>query len=211
MLNKITAISTAILATASALTQSKSWNALDQLARFDNIQGVPVLAVGPINEYLDIYWQGMSLVETGGIQNIAIISANSPSNYAAFSALDTATATQGQPSMMANYPDSTIDHFDLKSFYYACALASQASVVGVPQACTITIKGYADDNAQKLMATQSFSYKVDTLQLSSQMVEANVNSDFNGLKRVDFFVDDNLLKAGLIDTVSYKVYSASKF
>jgi hypothetical protein len=43
------------------------------------------------------------------------------------------------------------------------------------------------------------------------MVEANVNSDFNGLKRVDFFVDDNLLKAGLIDTVSYKVYSASKF
>jgi hypothetical protein len=116
MLNKITAISTAILATASALTQSKSWNALDQLARFDNIPGVPVLAVGPINEYLDIYWQGMSLVETGGIQNIAIISANSPSNYAAFSALDTATATQGQPSMMANYPDSTIDHFDLKSF-----------------------------------------------------------------------------------------------
>jgi hypothetical protein len=152
----------------------------------------------------------MSLVETGGVQNVAIISPNSPSNYAAFSALDAATVTQGQPSMTANYPDSTIDHVDLKSFYYACALASQASIVRVPQACTISIKGYADDNAQKLVATQSLSYKVDIPQLNSQMVKANVNSKFNGLKRVNFFVDNNTLKAGLIDTVSYKVYGARK-
>jgi hypothetical protein len=111
--------------------------------------------------------------------------------------------------MMTNYQDSTIDHLDLKSFYYGCALGAQASVAGVPLACTVSIKGYADDKGTKLVAQQSFGFKPSGT--SAQMVKAIVDTKFKGLKRVDFFVSNDLLTAGLIDTVSYTVYSDKKF
>lgn len=164
----------------------------------------------------------MSLAQTGGLQNLLIVVPNSPPNVAAYAATDIVTIQQGQPSMMTNYADSTIDHFDLKSFYYGCSASTQASVAAVPTSCTVTIKGYADDGAQKLVATQDFPFTVGAgllsgetpgstlLQTSAQMLKANVNNKFKGLKRVDFFVDNNLIKTGLIDTVSYTVYSNKK-
>jgi hypothetical protein len=213
MMNKLFAASTAMMAVASALptesktTSSKQWYSLDQLARFENAPGLPLVAASPIGIYLDLFWQGMSLAQTGGVQNLVIVVPNSPSNVAAYSATDLATLQQGQPAMTTNYGDSTIDHFDLYSFYYGCALSAQASVLGVPQSCTISIKGYADDQATKLVAEQSFQFTVGLLQANAQMQKANVNSKFKDLKRVNFFVSNDVLVTGLIDTVSYKVYS----
>jgi hypothetical protein len=222
MMNKLFTIGTVLTALASALpsaspeagvsksTPAKTWYKLDQLARFENSVGLPAVAASPIGIYLDVFWQGMSLVETTGLTSIAGVVANSPLNYAAYSKLDLVTLTQGQPSMMTNYEDSTIDHLDLKSFYYGCALGSEASVAGVPTACTVSIKGYADDKGTKLVAQQSFGFKPTGT--SAQMVKANVDAwQFKGLKRVDFFVSNDLLVAGLIDTVSYTVYSDTKF
>lgn len=83
----------------------------------------------------------MSLVQTSGLQSLAIVEPNSPDNYAAYSKLDVATVAQGQPSMTTTYADSTIDRFDLKSVYYGCALGTQESVLGVPQSCVVSIKG----------------------------------------------------------------------
>ncbi|KAF3046784.1 hypothetical protein E8E11_009308 [Didymella keratinophila] len=187
MLKKLLCAGTAILATASALPQAKKWYSLDQVARFDNIVAVPGVAVSPIGIYDDIFWQGMSLAQTGGLQNIAVVVPNSPPNVAAFSALDVATVTQGQPAMTVNYADSTIDHFSLKSFYYGCSSASQASVAALPVSCTVSIKGYADDKATQLIASQSFDFKVAVLQTNAQQLKADVNSKFKNLKRVDFF------------------------
>ena len=72
--------------------------------------------------------------------------------------------------MTTTYADSTIDHFDLKSFYYGCSLGTQASVLGVPQSCTVSIKGYKDELAQELVAEQSFEFEVGLLQTNAQMV-----------------------------------------
>jgi hypothetical protein len=219
MMSKHFTVGTALLAAASALPQTKSWNALQQVARFDNDVGIPAVAVDPVGIYLDIYWQGMTLVNTGGLQDSVGVTPNSRPNYAAFSALATATITEGQPSMMTNYEDSTIDHFDLQSFYYGCVVASQASIIGVPVSCTVSIKGYTDDAAQHLVASQSFGYTVglgllsggnpgsSLLQTRAQMLKATVDTKFVGLKRVDFEVSNDLITAALIDTVSYKVYS----
>ncbi|KAF2818889.1 hypothetical protein CC86DRAFT_151947 [Ophiobolus disseminans] len=212
MMNKLLTTGTALLAVASALPQkastpAKTWYSLNQLARFENADGLPLVAASPINIYLDIFWQGMSLVQTGGLQNIAIVKPNSPSNYAAYSALDVATVAQGQPSMTVTYADSTIDRFDLHSFFYGCALGTQVSVLGVPQSCTISIKGYKDELARELVAEQSFSFTVAALQTNAQMVKASVSSKFKDLKRVNFFVSNDITTAALIDTVSYKVYS----
>ncbi|KAJ4367705.1 hypothetical protein N0V86_009826 [Didymella sp. IMI 355093] len=211
MLSKLLVTGIALFATAAALPPAISWYSLDQLARFDNAEGLPLVAASPIGIYLDIFWQGMSLVQTGGLQNVAIVEPNSPPNYAAFSAADVATLTQGQPAMTVNYADSTIDHFSLHSFYYGCSAATQASVAGVPLSCTVTIKGYADDQAQQLVASQSFDFKAGLLQTSAQQLRADVSSKFKNLKRVNFFVSNNVLTAGLIDTVSYTVYSDRSF
>lgn len=112
--------------------------------------------------------------------------------------------------MTVNYADSTVDHFDLKSFYYGCALGSEESVAGVPSPCTITVRGYSDDDGEDLVATQSFDYKVGTLQLQSQMQKAVLGNGFKGVKKVEFDVSAELITAGLINTVSYTVYSTEK-
>jgi len=151
----------------------------------------------------------MSLVETINPLVTGVV-ANSPLNYAAFSTLDVATVQQGQPAMTVNYADSTVDHFDLKSFYYGCALGSEASVAGVPLPCTITVRGYSDYNGEDLVATQNFDYKVGFLQLQTQMQKAVLGSGFKGVKKVEFDVSDELITAGLIDTVFYTVYSTER-
>ena len=220
MLNNLLAVSTVLTALAAALPSAspeaavkgapaKTYYKLDQLARFENPVGLPAVAASPIGIYLDIFWQGMPLVQTTGLASLAGVVANSPLNYAAYSKLDVATLTQGQPSMMTNYQDSTIEHLDLKYFYYGYALAAQASVAGVPKVCTVSVKGYADDKATKLVAQQSFAFKPTGT--SAQMIKASVSDKFKGFKRVDFFISDDLLTAGLIDTVSYTVYSEKKF
>jgi hypothetical protein len=223
MMTKVFAAGTALLAAASALPSSlptSKWNAIPQLARFDNKDGIPLVAASDIGIYLDIYWQGMTLVNTGNLQNIASVTPNSPPNYAAFSALDTGTVIQGRPSMMTNYDDSTVDHFDLESFYYGCAVASQASIVGVPFSCDITIKGYADDAGTQQVAEEKYGFTVGGItsallgkvapqetQLRAQMLKATPSKKFYGVKRVDFYVSKDLVTAGLVDTVQYTVYS----
>ncbi|KAF2674293.1 hypothetical protein BT63DRAFT_6662 [Microthyrium microscopicum] len=87
----------------------------------------------------------MSLVQTQGEQLIVTgVIPNTQNNMAAFSALDTATVLEGTAAMTTVYPDSTIDHFDLYSFYYACSSATQTSLLGLPLSCTITASAYTD-------------------------------------------------------------------
>jgi hypothetical protein len=111
---------------------------------------------------------------------------------------------------MTNYDDSTVDHLDLKSFYYGCVVASQASVLGLPTSCDITIKGYADDAGKQLVAEEKFGFTPQFLQARAQMLKATPSKKFNGVKRVDFVVSKELLTAALIDTVSYTVYADKK-
>lgn len=176
--------------------------------QFDNDNGIPVVAAAPINIYQDILWNGMSLVQTPGTTGTPGVQSNSPPNYAAYSALDLATVEQGQPSMRVNYADSTIDHFDLKSFYYGCVVASQVSLLGIPTACTITVTAYSDADGANQVATQSFNYKAGAL--TTQMQLATLGKGFTGVKKIDFDVSNDLLTAALIDTVSYVVYSTGK-
>lgn len=81
----------------------------------------------------------------------------------------------------------------------------------MPLSCTIAIKGYADEKAEELVASQDSDFEVDLLQTSAQQLEAYVDNRFEGLKRVNFFVSDGLLTTALIDTFSYTVYSDRRF
>ncbi|KAF1992196.1 hypothetical protein K402DRAFT_387852 [Aulographum hederae CBS 113979] len=203
------------LALASAVSAVPAWSppksySLKQLARFDNENGVPLVAVAPIDIYLDIKWNGMSLAETLIDSTVPGIVPNTPKNYAAYAVPDTATITQGQPAMTVNYPDSTISSFSLRSFYYGCSIAAETSVTAVPTTCTVTITG--KDANGKTLKTQSFKYDPKGA-LSAQMMKASV-SGFDTMYSVEFdtttgnLVTD-LLVATVIDTVDYTVYGAN--
>jgi hypothetical protein len=213
MMNMAFIAGAALMAAASAnpISPVQPFFALPQSARFDNDPGLPAVAASPIGIYDDIYWQGFNLAATGGLQDVVVVVPNTPNNVAAFAKDNTATIFQGQPAMTVNYADSTIDHFDLYSFYYACVLATEASVAAKPQSCTLTIKGYRDDAAKELVAQQSFDFNVGVLQTNAQMSRADVSIAFRGLRRVNFFVSDELFLAGLVDTVGYIVYSKTRF
>jgi hypothetical protein len=80
MLNQLLYAGTSFLATVSAVPQARKWYSLDKVSRFGNIAGLPGVAVSPTGTYNDIFWQGTSLSQAGGLQNIAIAIPNSPPN-----------------------------------------------------------------------------------------------------------------------------------
>lgn len=220
MFHKIATASTALLAIVSAgvpLPQ-RVFYPLRQVANFDNAVGVPLIAASPIGVYQELYWQGISLAKTGNVQSTALVTPKTAPNTAAFSALDLATVQQGQPSILSNYPSSTIEYFDLHEFWYGCTVAAQISVAAVPVSCTITVKGYSDSAGKTLASSQEFKFTAPglltggplALKVNAPMQRAFMNGKFTGLKRVDFFVDSNLVKAALIDSVLYTSYSNQK-
>ncbi|KAF1940030.1 hypothetical protein EJ02DRAFT_495882 [Clathrospora elynae] len=211
MINKIVTVGTALLAVASAVPTAASftgfpWYFFEQVARFDDLTGVPGGPITPIGVYEDIFWEGMSLVNTLGLQATQGLTPNSPNNYATYSEYDSVTVEQGTPAaMMTKYKDSIIDHFDLHSFYYGCVVASQETAVALPTTCTVTITGYYDEESE-IALQQNFIFVVGS-QTTTQMIKANVDDRFIGLKRVEFDVTNSGRTAALIDTVRYTVYS----
>ena len=174
-------------------------------SQFDNDVGTPVVAVGPINIYLDILWKGMSLVETSAssTQDLPGVIPNSPPNCAAFAPGDTATTLQGTPEMTAVYDDSTISNFTLDSFFYGCVLGSEESEAGDPMSCTITLTGFSSSGKQ--IAKQDFSFAADGLQ--QQMIEA-FPKDFIQVQYITFIIQaPNATLAALIDSVSFNLFS----
>jgi hypothetical protein len=159
-----------------------------------------LFALYPITNYQGLSWSGFSLGKTIPLQTLAIVKPNTPSNLAAFGGL------LGGGSGSISSTGTSIDHFDLNSFYFGCALSTVTSVIGVPASCTITVKGYTDDAGTQLAGQQDFCYTVNTLSLSTQMVQGTLPATFKNLRRVTYTVS-GLATAGLIDTVAYTAYS----
>ncbi|KAK3080511.1 hypothetical protein LTS18_000649 [Coniosporium uncinatum] len=206
---------TAALALASTVSatavSSTKWYSLRQVARFDNDISVPLTGAAPINEYLDIFWNGMSLVNTVSVAGANPgVFPNSPSNYAAYSVGDAATVLQGQPAMTVNYQDSTVDHFDLRSFYFGCAAGLQNGAVSLPLTCTVTATG--KDRKGKQVARQSFKFQSNG-GLRQNQIKATLSRSFVNLGSVEFKTTTgnaaaDALVATVIDTVDYTVYGA---
>lgn len=72
----------ALFMTTSGVPQPKR-SSLEQLARFENAEGLLAVAASPIGIYLDILWQGISLAQTSSLQDIAIVEHDTPDNFAA--------------------------------------------------------------------------------------------------------------------------------
>jgi hypothetical protein len=113
--------------------------------------------------------------------------------------------------MTVDYEDSTIDHFDLNSFYYGCVTGLEESATAVVISCTVTVTG-KDKNGDTIKQ-QSFPFTSNDGLIQQQ--EEAVLSGFTGLYSAEFSsttgdAETDLILATLIDTVSYTVYSSSR-
>lgn len=76
------------------------------------------------------------------------------------------TQLQGTPTLTTYYPGSTIDSFDLESFYFGCVVQLGQGAAALPQACNVQITGYkGSDNSvsnAKQVCSQQFQYAPTT-------------------------------------------------
>ena len=83
---------------------------------------------------------------------------------------------QGQPSMTTVYQDSTVEYFDLESFYFGCVTGAENSEAAVPAGCSVTVECISPQG--KSIAKQSFAFKVTSGGLTpaciQDMVQAKV-------------------------------------
>ena len=216
-------------ATAAALPNKSPityYSAFLQLARFDNLSGPPV-AIKEIGQYLDIDFKGIFLIPTLNLPGHPGVPPNTPSNMAGFTLVNPVSLLKGPPAMSVNYPDSTVDFFDLESFWYGCVLPTQETVASSPISCDITVTGFSDIAGEQQVCKQTFQFRVDGLvssliggtpvgdqlvTVSKPMLKANLNAGFRGVRKVVFAVADrsllpSLLTVALLDTVEYTVYS----
>jgi len=112
--------------------------------------------------------------------------------------------------MTVNYQDSTVDHFDLRSFYFGCAAGLQNGAVSLPLTCTVTATG--KDRKGKQVARQSFKFQSNG-GLRQNQIKATLSRSFVNLGSVEFKTTTgnaaaDALVATVIDTVDYTVYGA---
>ena len=95
------------------------------------------MAAKPVGIYLDLAYRGFegSAPVTGMVTGIR---AQSPLNSIAYGNTTIPTTAEGQPSITTVYPDSTVQFFDLISFYFACALGLRNSVAAEPEKCEVS-------------------------------------------------------------------------
>ena len=144
------------------------------MVKFENDGDIlPVVASQPVGLYSDIFYNGF-IGTANGIAPVAGIRPQSPNKFIAYSLLAFATIVQGQPAMNAAYPDSTIEYFDLKSFYFGTVVAAEQSAAAVPATATVTAECF--NTAGKSVKKQTFTFKSNG-GLVQDMIIAKMNHD----------------------------------
>lgn len=180
------------------------------ILQFENDVGATQLvAANPVNVYDDMFFQGFEVFVAGTTMNTPGVEAQSPPNVITYGATAVSTILQGTPALTVLYADSTIDHFSFFSFFLGCVVASEETVLGVPQPCTITVTGI--DKNGKQVAQQDFKFNTNN-GLSQQMIEAKLVG-FTGLQTATFSTSASLVglpinttTAFLGDNFNYTVY-----
>ncbi|KAL8688348.1 MAG: hypothetical protein Q9218_005722 [Villophora microphyllina] len=129
----------------------------EELAHFDDDDKfAPVVANLPVNKYRRLYYNGFSGVTiTGGVQ-LSGIKPQSPNNAVAYGPLNTATDIQKRPAVTAVYQGSTINSFDLESFWYGCVSGLENDIANYPIPCEIFLEFI--DTSGNSVKKQSFDF-----------------------------------------------------
>ena len=95
------------------------------------------MAAKAVGIYLDLAYRGWEGIAPT-VPPVAGPLAQSPPNSIAYGNTTIPTVVEGQPSITTVYGDSTVQFFDLLSFYFACALGLRNSVIAAPQKCEVS-------------------------------------------------------------------------
>ncbi|GAB7344153.1 hypothetical protein MBLNU457_2048t1 [Dothideomycetes sp. NU457] len=179
----------AMLAAASPVpgkpTGSTWWSGNNEVvsyvAEFDDVPaafaGLPVALTGSLGPYDNLYYQNLQtlkpLVAPAGVPPF---SAPNAIYYQIEQELS------GGPKIYADYDDSITDHFNFKSFYFGCVVATQEAAATTPVSCTITITGFRN-NQQVVTQDATFNVNIGTIE---QNMEKVVLQGFGDVDAVTF-------------------------
>jgi hypothetical protein len=177
---KISFALTAIISAVAALPSSSArCSAVSQNANFDDLPAALTVFTPIPTPYKGLLYQGftyLTAVQTGGL--LPGIVPHSGNNYAAIGVAS--MTSQGTPMLTVNYPSSQVASFQLKSWYFGCAVQLANQATAVPSQCTINVTGYqGSDNTvsnSKQVCSQSFSYNPSTAVGAQQQAFGSFNS-----------------------------------
>lgn len=101
-------------------------------------------------------------------------------------------------------------YFDLKSFYFGCAIDSVTALVSAPVACTVTATGYYQG---KQHIVQEFNYTPSNLLISGQQSAktqySKCHTGFQGVDKVEFTSSNPTLDIIVLDDITYIPHTCS--
>ncbi|KAK3669952.1 hypothetical protein LTR78_010124 [Recurvomyces mirabilis] len=205
--------SAAALPVAGNDKPSGSWPAqngaevVSYTAKFDNVEAglvgsLPVRPVTPLGVYDDLFFN-LNVINVG--TGLTGVKPQSAPNVVTYDAIF--QATEGVPSIYADYDDSIAESFRLKELYFGCVITNVETAASVANDCTVTVTGYRNEEQ---VASQDIVFKTGGLlgqAVTATMDKAEFGSDFANLDKVEFATDglQQAVDAVLIDNVSYEV------
>lgn len=190
---------------SSFIITNLSYSLASPLTRkqYEDAPRLPLVPLSPADQYKGLHYEGFLYVDAG-IDGALLtgVKPSSPSTIIASSAVSDLVA--GGASRI-DTDGTTTTSFDFESFRFGCSVNPIAvSVVGVPQACTVSVTGYDADGES--VANQQFSF-VPT-GLKSDMAYAELNDDFYELSAVEFTSTSELkpVVAALFDDLTFTLY-----
>ena len=95
------------------------------------------MAAKAVGIYLDLAYRGWEGIAPT-VPPVAGPLAQSPPNSIAYGNTTIPTVVEGQPSITTVYRDSTVDFFDLISFFFGCSLGLRNNEIAKPQECEVS-------------------------------------------------------------------------
>ncbi|USW58600.1 hypothetical protein Slin15195_G119190 [Septoria linicola] len=175
------------------------------VANYDDITVVPAVpAANNLGTYKGLKYTAFA---TNQALDVTGVATKSPMNNIVSGVQQTALA--GAEAGFAIAGDSK--YFDLKSLYYGCSVNTAEGAAGLPQACTINVRGYRKTTDTNPVASKQLTFTPKLTQVLAQPVKATFGRSFTGLQKVEIVqiesTSGEALNVIVLDDVAYNLYT----
>ncbi|KAK5172827.1 uncharacterized protein LTR77_002947 [Saxophila tyrrhenica] len=188
-------------AAAAAAAQSSPQVDKDVTAKFDDRTGLPTLG-STVGIYQGLQFKNFDVV----LESLPVVNGQvtgvTPQSKANAAGFGTVTSTlQGPSSLLAQYPGSTTNSFDLNAFFFGCILNGLNTEATTPISCDVIVRGF---RGARRVATSKFEFKATPP--VQPMKKVTLNSRFERVDRVTFELDAGALTVFLADNFQYTLH-----
>ncbi|KAF2170255.1 hypothetical protein M409DRAFT_19858 [Zasmidium cellare ATCC 36951] len=179
-------------------------------ANYDDIFVFPALpALNNLDTYEGLTYTDFDVNQVGvdGEAQLTGIRPHTTSNNIV-SGIQALSKTDINPGFSTNGTDTK--YFDLKYFYFGCAVNTLAGAEGVAQQCTINVRGYRKLHDANPVASAQFSFNPNIVDVLVDPKIATFDKSFSAIQRVEIVQIESTtgeaLNVIVLDDVAYNLY-----